>query len=105
MADDNEAILDYIMEATAEELNTLAEAIHDRRLILRRQVATKVRRSIQVGSRVQITAGKPAYLNGALGTVTEIRQTRCTVKLDAGPVGKFRSGTVITPFQLLKPLD
>lgn len=65
--------------------------------------------------RSQIVAGKtrvrfdgprkPQYLSGLEGTIEEIRQTRVVVKLDCGPVGKFRNGRLITNPGSLTILD
>lgn len=48
---------------------------------------------------------KPQYLEGLTGVITSKRQTRIVVKLDRGPIGKFRSGNVICAPTMLKKLE
>jgi hypothetical protein len=91
-----------------EELISLTEGLTDQELTnyvdwLRTHMKDRANRRnakakalVQVGDKV-IFAGKlkPQYLIGLTGVVTEKRQSRILVKLDCGPVKKFRSGEVL----------
>lgn len=59
-------------------------------------------RELRVGMRVKFKSGRrPAYLSGETGIIEEFRSTRLLIKLDRGPVGKFKSGRVIaTPLSI-----
>lgn len=71
-----------------------------------RQVkAARVLASLSKGDKVKILAGKPQYLAGKTGTIIEVRQTRVTIDLDCGPIGKFYNGRVITPASLLEKIS
>jgi hypothetical protein len=56
-----------------------------------------------VGDRVRYVASvRPKYLAGAEGTVTEIRRTKISVRLDE-PRGRFR-GIIVTPTDLVEKM-
>lgn len=84
-------------DMTDEELNLFVDYIRytmKERARRRNALAQSV---VKVGDRVKLSGKyKPQYLTGLTGEVVEKRQTRVVVKLDCGPVGKFRSGQVIT---------
>jgi preprotein translocase subunit YajC len=81
---------------TPEELNQLVDYIRVVFKTKRQQANARAQAGLKVGDKVQLTGSyKPAYLQGLTGTVTEKRNTRVTVQLDDGPIGKFRSGNVI----------
>jgi hypothetical protein len=89
--------MDLVDNMTDEELNNFVDYI---RYALKDRSArrnAKAKALVSVGDRVRLAGKyKPAYLMGLTGVITEKRQTRVVVKLDRGPVGKFKSGTVIT---------
>lgn len=84
-------------EMTDAELNKFVDFIRGEmkdRANRRNRIA---KANINIGDRVKLAGSyKPAYLTGMTGEIIEIKQTRVLVKLDQGPVGKFRSGKVLT---------
>lgn len=91
------AAIDMVDELTDDELNQLVDYI---RASYKNRKATrdaKARATLEVGSRVRLAGNrKPAYLTNATGVVEEFKNTRVLIKLDSGPVGKFRSGKLLT---------
>lgn len=85
-----------VNEMTDDQLNKFVDFIREEMKDRARRRNRLAKASLNVGNKV-IIAGKmkPAYLTGLTGVVEDIRQTRVTVKLDKGPVGKFRSGKVV----------
>ena len=77
--------VDLIDSMTDTELNQLIDYIRSSIKTRRDQRNAKARAALEVGSRVRITGKtKPQYLSGMTGKVTEFRNTRVTVQLDAG---------------------
>jgi hypothetical protein len=98
--------MDLVDEMTTEELDSLVDYIRAVFKTKKAQDAARVRASLDKGDPVRIVGNtKPQYLSGLTGRVHEKRQTRITVKLDRGPVGKFRSGIVICPPQMLQKIE
>jgi hypothetical protein len=98
MAVDNlQKAIDLVDELTDEEFHSLIDYI---RSTVKSRAARKnamAQARIKVGTRVRFEGPrKPQYLSGLTGVVEEKRQTRVLVKLDRGPVGKFRNGKVLT---------
>lgn len=84
-------------EMTDAELNRFVDFIRDEMKDRARRRNREARATIKVGDKVKLSGSyKPQYLTGMTGVVTEFKSTRVVVKLDAGPVGKFRSGNVVT---------
>lgn len=97
--------IDLIDSMTDEELNSLVDYIRATFKTRRAQRNAKARAALNVGSRVRIIGQtKPQYLSGMTGEVKEFRNTRVTIALDAGPVGKFRTGRVICSPGMLEVL-
>jgi hypothetical protein len=97
----NQIEMDHIMaqlkDADVAQLllinRTAADYFKMQRKIEGRQAMT----DLKVGTKVMFVHNmRPQYLASQFGEIVEIRQTRVTVKLDRGPMGKFRSGKVIT---------
>jgi hypothetical protein len=75
----------FINSASESDIIALQQFIE-----LRKQSFSAVKLgSYQIGDRVKFnTRTRPEYLQGSLATITEIRRTRVSVKLDK-PVGRF----------------
>jgi hypothetical protein len=75
----------FINSATESDICSLQQFIE-----LRKQTFQAVRMgSFNTGDRVKFNMRtRPGYLRGSLATITEIRRTRVSVKLDK-PVGRF----------------
>lgn len=88
--------MDLVDDMTDEELNSFVDYIRYTMKERARRRNAQAQATVKVGDRVRL-AGKyrPQYLTGLTGEVVEKKQTRVTVKLDCGPVGKFRSGKVL----------
>lgn len=62
----------------------------------RRLRAVQTRQQMASGTRVRIVQGiKPRYLAGLTGTVTSFKGDSVEIRLDCGPINRFRTGTVI----------
>lgn len=86
------------------ELCSIAEALNGRFAELARLRAERTLAQIGIGSRVIIGAdAQPKHLRGMTGEVHEIDGDVVVVCL-GGPVGKFKSGHVRCPPELLTPL-
>lgn len=89
--------MDLIDSMDPAELDELVDYIRSTFKMKRTQANARAQAELRVGDRVELTGSyKPQYLRGLTGIVEAKRNTRVGVKLDCGPVGKFRSGTVIT---------
>lgn len=85
------------------ELHRLANAINDRHGELARLRRARALAGLHVGGRVMIGAtAQPKYLRGQTGEVHEIDGDMAVVCLDT-PVGRFTSGHVRCPAELLVP--
>ena len=85
------------------ELNTLL--VH-RMKTLRARAGREIAASLKVGDFVRFSNTiKPTYLQGRRARVTAFRQTKMTVELLDGPIGKFRSGIIIVPPSILTKID
>lgn len=82
---------------TDDEINDYVDWLRSHLKDRARRRNAKAKALIKVGDRVRL-AGKyrPQYLTGMTGEVIEKRQSRVLVKLDVGPVGKFKNGQVLT---------
>lgn len=88
--------MELIDSMTSEELSQLVDYIRVVFKTKRTQDNARAQAMLKVGDRVRLTGTyKPQYLQGLTGEIVDKKQTRVTVKLDKGPVGKFRSGKVI----------
>jgi ribosomal protein L21E len=91
--------MDLIDEMDRDELNELVDYIREVIKANAGKDRARAYAEFSVGDRVRINPKakmKPQYLAGLTGEITEKRQSRVTVKLDRGPIGKFRTGRVIT---------
>src|SRR6478609_6938006 len=108
ISDDNMVKLQKLIMGQADlnqirEINRMTNEAWKR---LNRQANAQMAQSLREGSRVQFGDNvRPQYLQGKLGVVTEFRSTRVLVKLDCGPIGKFRSGSVVSSPASLKLSD
>jgi hypothetical protein len=90
--------------ALDDELPAIAAAINARWAELARLRVEHALKHITVGARVTIGAeAQPKYLRGLTGEVHEIDGEVAVVCLGA-PIGKFKSGHVRCPAELLVPL-
>lgn len=96
----------YISRCTDEaELAELNQMLVMRMKVLRKRQGQQIMRDLAVGDYVRfIDTVKPTYLQGRRAKVIEFRQTKMTVELVDGPVGKFRSGKVIVPPAILRKI-
>lgn len=89
--------VELIDSMTDEELNLLVDYVRHslKGRAARRNALAQL--ELSIGTRVRLAGQyKPQYLTGMTGTVVEKKNTRVVVKLDNGPVGKFKSGKVVT---------
>lgn len=88
--------IDEVDALDDDEFNELIDYI---RATIKTRAATrnaKAAASLRVGTKVKFkNRTKPQYLAGLTGVIEEKRQTRFLMKLDVGPVGKFRSGKIL----------
>lgn len=90
-------IIDQLKSATADQLLLINKTSADLFKMARRIEGRQAMGNLEVGMRCMFPSStRPQYLARQLCTVVEIRQTRVLVKLDNGPMGKFRSGRVLT---------
>lgn len=97
--------MDIVDEMNTEELNALVDYI--RHVYKNKSSMDKARAfaTLRVDDRVRLGNIKPQYLTGLTGVVVEKRQTRITVKLDCGPIKKFRTGKVICSAATLTKIE
>lgn len=89
--------MDLVDNMTDEELNNFVDYIRYAMKDRSNRRNARALATVSVGDRVKLSGKyKPLYLTGMTGVVVEKKNTRVLVKLDAGPVGKFRSGKVLT---------
>jgi len=74
-------ILTLIGHATAEEMDEIMPAVHNRALALRAQRRSAAVRNIAVGDRVRLAHIKPKYLEGTEATVLSRKGTKFKVRL------------------------
>lgn len=88
--------------ADVDQLGLLNQEIVRQLKIARRIKGAEVARELTIGAKVRLPANaKPKYLANQLGTVTAIKERRATIQLERGPMGKFRSGSLLCPFEML----
>lgn len=63
-----------------ETLETLLDAIHERKKSVRKVKAQQNKLLLSVGDHVTLSGLSPKYINGAVVKVAEIRRTRCLVE-------------------------
>jgi hypothetical protein len=91
-----EDLLEELKGATTDQLLLLNKHTADLFKLAQRTEGRLKMTQLEVGTKVMLSGTlRPQYLRRQLGEVVEIRDTRVTVKLDKGPMGKFRSGKVI----------
>lgn len=91
-------ITDALDRCTVDQLLTLNRSINARHKVLARMADAEMLGQIQRGSKVRVKYGsgiRPQYIQGLSGTIEEFRTTRVVMKLDRGPVGKFKSGRIV----------
>lgn len=92
----------WLGDATDAQLEAVTRSINNIRNARRQIKANKVAMQLEIGTKVRFTGGRPQYLAGRTGRIVNFRQTKVLVKLDCGPIGKFRNGEVVTPLTLLE---
>ena len=106
MTVDIDDVLDYIDKSDEPRLRVIIESVVARQKALRQSRARKMRSKAEKGTRVKFGgSNKPKYLNHQTGTIDSIAINKATVKLDCGPIGKFRSGKVVAPLSALELLE
>ena len=89
-------MLESMKLATPDQLLLINKHSADLFKLNSRIEGRKKMQELQIGTRVMMSGTlKPQYLQRQLGTVEEMRDTRIVVKLDRGPMGKFRTGRVV----------
>ena len=97
--------IELVSEMSDDELNRLVDYIRQEYKNRKHLKAAKARAALKLHDRVIITGTtKPQYLSGMTGTLEEFRDSRVTVKLDSGPVGKFRNGRVVCSPAMLEKI-
>lgn len=92
-------------ELTDRELNMLVDAIKAKRERMRLEKQASMRTRVAAGTRVMLQNLSPQYINGATGTVKEVRRTRVSVMLDESK-GRFGNDAPVTlPLDCLVVLD
>ena len=97
------SLLDAIAEGELDDhLGAIAAAVDARRRLLHTIDASHRLAMLCVGDRVRIGQRvSPRYLAGLDGTIVELDDRAATVRLDF-PVGRFESGRVRCPPQVLE---
>lgn len=103
--EDFDLAVNLVLRMDDAQYSGFVKALNQMKKADRQAKAAQVLASLSKGDRVKILAGKPQYLTGRTGTIVEVRQTRLTVELDCGPIGKFHNGRVITPASLLEKIS
>lgn len=94
--DHMENLLEELKMASSDQLLLVNKHTADLYKLAQRVEGRKKMQQMAEGTRVIISGNiKPKYLQRQFGTIEEIRDTRVVVKLDKGPMGKFRTGRVI----------
>jgi hypothetical protein len=104
----NQIIADIARGKFDDDLDTLREVIENRRKV----AASNLVYTLKPGDRVSLHGIRPKALDGATGTVKEVKRTRIGVVIDdifAGGAGRFswsiKSGLPLTvPVACIKPL-
>jgi len=97
--------MDLIDRLDDEEFSQIIDYIRYKVKARQKEKSARAFATITVGDRVRIVGPtKPQYLAGQTGTIEEKRQSKLTVKLSGGPVGKFKSGKVICPASMLEKI-
>jgi hypothetical protein len=89
-------VTDIISGVHDSELDSIREAVHERRKLTQNETAAKNLIEIIVGDKIVLKDISPKYMIGAIATVTGKRRTKLEVKLDS-PVGRFGESTVVVP--------
>jgi len=98
--------INLVSRMSPDQYSQFVRAINAIKKADRQAQASRVRATLKKHDRVRIMGPtKPQYLAGETGEVIEFRSTRITVKLDCGPIGKFRTGTVVCPPQMLEKIS
>jgi hypothetical protein len=82
------------------DLNGIFNAARERLAVVHHAEGRALFHTLKVGDRVRVIGGQK-YLHGALGTVTEKRQTKVTIDLDERR-GKYHTGIICPPGLLEK---
>lgn len=97
--------MDLIDQLSDQELDSLVDYIRHTYKLRKNQRSARAFAQLEEGDRVRIIGNtKPQYLSGMTGSVHEKRTSRITIKLDHGPVGKFRTGKVICSPSMLQKI-
>ena len=89
-------ILDQVEDMNETQLRLLMESVSAQHYVIRQRHARKVAAQLDTGSRVRIVGNiKPKYLAGLAGTVDKLEGSKVHVRLDCGPINRFRTGVVI----------
>lgn len=87
--------MDIVDNLDDQDFNMLIDYIRFKVKARQKERAARAAADVNIGDRVRLINIKPQYMIGQTGVVESKNQTRFTVKLDRGPIKKFRTGTVI----------
>ena len=90
-------LLEELKLASSDQLLLLNKHTADLYKLAQRTEGRRKMAELEVGTRVMFSGTvRPQYLRRRLATVVEMKDTRVLIKLDDGPLGKFKSGRVLT---------
>ena len=85
-------------------LDRLANAVYNRRLVLKERKEQAIWDQLDIGTPVRlVNTVKPSYLRGLTGKVVDFRRTRVTLEMDRPLPGKFGAGKGIINRKLICP--
>jgi len=89
-------VTDIISGVHDSELDSIREAVNQRRKLTKSAHAAVTMTTISIGDKIVLKEISPKYMIGETATVTGKRRTKLEVKLDS-PVGRFGGGTIVVP--------
>jgi hypothetical protein len=91
-------VIEFIFKAETADLDNVMQAVQLRR----NQLASRLKSTIRTGDSVKFTSVKKRSPYTYTATVTDIRQTRATVRIAGPSFGKYVVGSLVTvPFAML----
>ena len=82
-----------------DQIDTLSDALHSRRKIVRQTSIAQTMLTVGVGDTVKFSNIRPKYMVGAIGEVVDKKRTKLGVKLISGNIphnGRFRIGETLS---------
>ena len=87
-------VIGFIINATDDELDRIADAIRQRQRALRALQAA----AVSVGAQVRLKGLSPKYLNGLEGVVESIAKSSCNIRLSKLSTARLRVTTKSSTF-------